>query len=209
MTRTRRGPVIRSLQRKATVGGRMMGAHGGASPCSPCPPKGATGTATRSANERRSHCTGENCAGVHVAGCECSKAPETRLATFGRLLLLLCLTGGLTGWPVAWARADMEGLADSLDLVPIGAWYGQGRKASHRCHGMYACCAVAGQAAGALTLYRLDDSTCAASAVLDARRCSPLTSHIQHPLTIVPSCCQRPAPCPAPPACRSSGCPPS
>jgi len=49
-----------------------------------------------------------------------------------------------------------------------------------------------------ITLYRLN-FTCAASAVLDARRCSPLTSHIQHPLSIVPTCCQRPAPCPAPP----------
>lgn len=25
----------------------------------------------------------------------------------------------------------IEGLNDSLDLVPIGAWYGQGRKVSH------------------------------------------------------------------------------
>jgi DNA ligase-1 len=30
----------------------------------------------------------------------------------------------------AWLMIDyLEGLGDSLDLVPIGAWWGQGRKA--------------------------------------------------------------------------------
>ena len=48
-------------------------------------------------------------------------------------LFVLCAASGYTPAQrgLSWLKLKrdyLEGLADSLDLVPIGAWYGQGRK---------------------------------------------------------------------------------
>jgi hypothetical protein len=51
---------------------------------------------------------------------------------FSRSLVHLILGSTYSDWLVCiQVKKDyIEGLNDSLDLVPIGAWYGQGRKVS-------------------------------------------------------------------------------
>ncbi|TPX63558.1 hypothetical protein SpCBS45565_g06528 [Spizellomyces sp. 'palustris'] len=54
---------------------------------------------------------------------------ETLLATYEPGTLYACINKRTESW-LKVKKDYIEGLADSLDLVPIGAWYGTGRKAT-------------------------------------------------------------------------------